>query len=207
MGRREREAERKRKEEEERKKKLMMLGTITAGGIGLLGAASAVAANILIPKKAVLVLGESGAGKDTLLHILKGDGFKRDTIATDRYKDILLDLKLAYKIKVINTSGSKNTLLNTEEAKEKKYDTLCYVFNAEKYDIDNDIKLGIRNAVQEARYKNIERVFAIGTRGASISNISNMENIIRKEGIKCKIFEFSHNPRKELIKFLFDIDI
>lgn len=154
----------------------------------------------------VFLLGESKAGKDTLLHILKGDGFQEKYVALGQAQVVRIRINNWKKIDVINTAGTDK--YGTEEFKSKKYTIRCYVFDSTKYyDKDEIIKLGIQNTINEVKsfsiYKKVKCV-ALGTRAADIKNKDEIENEVNSMGgIKCKIFELSDNPQKEVIEFLF----
>lgn len=152
----------------------------------------------------VFLLGESKAGKDTLLHILKGDGFQEKYVALGQAQVVSIRINKIKKIDVINTAGTD--IAGTEKFKSKKYTIRCYVFDSTKYYKDEIIKLGIQNTINEVKsfsiYKKVKYV-ALGTRAASIKNKDEIENEVRSMGIKCKIFELSDNPQKEVIEFLF----
>ncbi|ASJ20191.1 hypothetical protein [Brachyspira hampsonii] len=194
------EEDRKKREKKEQQEAIATI----AGGAALLGGilfgVKALSDNQIRDK--ILILGETQAGKDTLFHILNNEGFKKDTVATAAHKVNDVKLKSDYRINIINTSGSESTYSDTEKAKELDFNILCYVFNAENYNKNMNIKYGLQNAIEEAKFKGAE-AFAIGTRGKNINNISEIENDINKLGIKSKIFELSDNPREEIIKFLF----
>ena len=152
----------------------------------------------------VFLLGERKAGKDTLLHILKGNGFQEKYFALGQAQLVSIRINKWKKIDIINTAGTD--IAGTEEFKYKKYTIRCYVFDSTKYGENKRIKLGIQNTINEVKslpnYKKIKYV-ALGTRAASIENKDEIENEIRSMGIKCKIFELSDNPQNEVMEFLF----
>lgn len=181
----------------------------------------------------IFLIGEAGAGKTTIMNILRGKGFNEKYNATDigevsrPFASFDSGLKI---IKVIDTSGSN--LESLPRWKEKDYTIRCFIFDTTQFykgkKIDKKIRLGIRNTIKEVEYinygysdKKIIRFFqklskskeyeevvkclAIGTRGDEVD--SEDREKIRKEvikmGIKCKIFELKNNPKKELINFIF----
>lgn len=153
----------------------------------------------------VFLLGESKAGKDTLLHILKGDGFQEKYVALGQAQVVSIRINKIKKIDVINTAGTDR--YGTEKFKYKKYTIRCYVFDSTEYGKNRRIKLGIQNTINEVKsfsiYKKVKCV-ALGTRAASIKNKDEIENEVNSMGgIKCKIFELSDNPQKEVMEFLF----
>lgn len=152
----------------------------------------------------VFILGEQKAGKDTLLHILKGDGFQEKYFALGQAQVVSIRINKWKKIDIINTAGTD--IAGTEEFKDAKYTIRCYVFDSTKYGENKRIKLGIQNTINEVKslpnYKKIKYV-ALGTRAASIENKDEIENEIRSMGIRCKIFELSDNPQNEVMEFLF----
>lgn len=152
----------------------------------------------------VFILGERKAGKDTLLHILKGDGFQEKYFSLGQAQVVSIRINKWKKIDIINTAGTD--IAGTEEFKDAKYTIRCYVFDSTKYGENKRIKLGIQNTINEVKslpnYKKIKYV-ALGTRAASIENKDEIENEIRSMGIRCKIFELSDNPQNEVMEFLF----
>ena len=149
----------------------------------------------------VLLVGEQAAGKDTIFHILKGDGFISNTTGLGHYEIIMAEVKNK-KIKVINTTGSESSLKDTEEAKSLHHDIRCYVFDSRNFYSDNVIKLGLRDSINDCMGRNI-LLLAIGTRGDEINNKDDIINQVKSFGVNCKIFELSKNPREDLIKYIF----
>lgn len=181
----------------------------------------------------IFLIGEAGAGKTTIMNILRGNGFNEEYNATDigEVSRPFLSIDSGLKIiKIIDTSGSN--LKSLPRWKEKDYTIRCFIFDTTQFykgkKIDKKIRLGIKNTIKEVEYinygyseKKIIRFFqklskskeyedvvkciAIGTRGNEVD--SEDKEKIRKEvikmGIKCKIFELKNNPKKELINFIF----
>ena len=151
----------------------------------------------------VLLIGESSAGKDTVLRLLKDEPFSPDHSVTTNYYETIISNIRGKIIKVVNTSGSESTILNTALAKEMPHNIRCYVFDARKYYSDRRIKLGIQDSISDCQEKGI-KVITIGTRGAEINDINKIENEIKTKGSHCKIFEFKNNPREEVLKYIFE---
>lgn len=157
----------------------------------------------------VLLVGEQAAGKDAVMNLIENNAFNELYEATAKYYTIMTEVK-GKKIKIINTSGSELTLEDTEEATILKHNIRCYVFNSIEFYQNKDIVKGINHAkndikgIEEKENRKIELI-AIGTRGDSISNKDSIENDVRKNGVKCKIFELSKKPREEILKYIFNI--
>ena len=151
----------------------------------------------------ILLIGESSAGKDTVLRLLKDEPFSPDHLATPYFYETIISNIKGKIIKVINTSGSEDTIPNTSLAKEMPHNIRCYVFDARKYYSDRIIKLGIQDTISDCKEKGV-KVITIGTRGTEINDINKIENEIRTKGAPCKIFEFKNNPREELLKYIFE---
>lgn len=151
----------------------------------------------------VLLIGESSAGKDTVLRLLKDEPFSPDHLATPYFYETIISNIKGKIIKVINTSGSEDTIPNTSLAKEMPHNIRCYIFDARKYYSDRIIKLGIQDTISDCKEKDV-KVITIGTRGTEINDINKIENEIRTKGAPCKIFEFKNNPREELLKYIFE---
>ena len=185
---------------------------IIGGALALLGVGGAVFYHATKDTPAdltVLLVGEQAAGKDAVMNLIENNVFNELYETTAKYYTIMTEKKKK-KIKIINTSGSEFTLENTEEATLIKHDIRCYVFNSIEFYQNKDIAKGINHAkndikgIEEKENRKIELI-AIGTRGGSISNKDSIENDVRKNGVKCKIFELSKKPREEILKYIFNI--
>lgn len=149
----------------------------------------------------ILFIGETEAGKDTVMELLKTRKFLKESRKTPQYEAITTTIKNK-KIKIINTSGSDSTWEDTEKAKNIKHDIRCYIFDTRKFDDkDEKIKLGIQNTINECKAKSI-KYMSLGTRGDEVSK-EKIENKVRSMGIECSIFELSKAPFEQVIKFLF----
>lgn len=173
----------------------------------------------------ILFIGESEAGKDTVIELIKTRKFLEKNKKTPAYNTIAATIDYSHilnnivknklgsethdhinykdkiKIKIINTSGSENNWKNTEEAKNLSHDIRCYIFDARDfYNVEN-IKFGIQNTIDECKEKGI-KYMSLGTRGDEVDK-EKIENEVRSMGMECSIFELSKKPVEEVIKFLF----
>lgn len=150
----------------------------------------------------ILFIGETEAGKDTVMQLLKTRKFLKESRKTQQYEAITTTIENNKKIKIINTSGSDSTWEDTEKAKNIKHYIRCYIFDARKFDDkDEKIKLGIQNTINECKEKSI-KYMSLGTMGDEVSK-EKIENKVRSMGIECSIFEPSKAPFEQVIKFLF----
>lgn len=165
----------------------------------------------------ILFIGESGAGKDTVIELIKTRKFKEAINSTPGYKTIIATINynkafynatignmttdIKIKIKIINTSGAEGLYEDAEIAKNLSHDIRCYIFNAKDfYNVEN-VKLGIQNTIDECKEKRIKYI-SLGTRGDEVDK-DKIENEVRRMGIECSIFELSKEPVEQVIEFLF----
>ena len=148
----------------------------------------------------ILLVGEKRAGKDTVFHVLKGDGFTKEHNVIPNYQTIMAEVKNK-KIKIINTTGSENAWKDVEKAKGLPHDIRCYVFDSRNFYSDDKIKFGIKDSVEDCREKEI-KLLVLGTRGDEVNNKNKIEDDIKDLDANCKIFELSKNPKEDLIKYL-----
>lgn len=168
----------------------------------------------------ILFIGETEAGKDTVIELIKTGKFLEKNIKTPAFNTIMATInynKLSYiptignettdinykdkKIKIINTSGSESMWADSENAKKLRHDIRCYIFDARNfYDVEN-VKLGIQNTIDECKEEGIKYI-SLGTRGDEVDK-EKIENEVRSMGIECSIFELSKKPVEQVIKFLF----
>ena len=173
----------------------------------------------------ILFIGESEAGKDTVIELIKTRKFLDKYNKTPDYKEIYktllatidykplnntktiessttdINYKDKMKIKIINTSGSEHLFKNTEYAKNLPHNIRCYIFNAKDfYNVEN-VKLGIQNTIDECEEKGIKYI-SLGTRGDEVDK-EKIENEVRSMGMECSIFELSKEPVEQVIEFLF----
>mgnify|MGYP004543819969 FL=1 len=171
----------------------------------------------------ILFIGEMGAGKDTVIELIKTGKFLNQRNSTGKYelKTISVGIKFnnafynnnigsattdinykdKIKIKIINTSGSEHSWEYTEKAKKLSHDIRCYIFDARDfYNVEN-IKFGIQNTIDECKEKGI-KYMSLGTRGDEVDK-EKIENEVRSMGMKCSIFELKKEPVEQVIEFLF----
>lgn len=166
----------------------------------MIGLPSSIVTFFIIKLDTIFLTGEPGAGKTTLMNIMMKKGFTKDTRATPNAYEKRTYIYGIKRISVIDTSGSLNE--NTEEWRdEKKYKKICYVFDATKYYTNKRIEWAIEVLIRTKK-KNTEYI-AIGTRGDKIKDKLKIENEVSSKGMKCKIFELSTNPYKEVIDYIF----
>lgn len=146
----------------------------------------------------ILFIGETEAGKDTVMELIKTGEFLNESRKTPKYEAIKTTVKNK-TIKIINTSGSDSTFEDTEKAKNLHHNIRCYIFDARKFYKDEKIKNGIQNTINEC---NDKKYISLGTRGDEV-NKEKIENNVRSMGIDCSIFELSKRPREQVIEFLF----
>lgn len=181
----------------------------------------------LVKYDLIFLVGESAAGKTTTMNILKGKGFNEKYTPNPKGKihnaPPIFNKGVKF-IKVIDTAGGY--LKDLPKWKEKNYTIRCIIFDTTKFYKDKKVRLGIKNTVKEVdaingeyidkKFKLLHKIkaskkektvkcVAIGTRGNEIDNEvkEKIRNEVHKLGIHCKIFELSNNPKKELIKFIF----
>lgn len=184
----------------------------------------------LIKYDLIFLVVESAAGKTTTMNILKGKGFSEKYTPNPKgeiHNALPIFNKGINFIRIIDTAGGY--LKDLPKWKEKNYTIRCIIFDTTKFYKDKKVKLGIKNTVKEVdaingeyidkKFKSLYKIksffqkkdktvkcVAIGTRGNEVE--SEVKEKIRNEihkklGINCKIFELSNNPKKELIKFIF----
>lgn len=166
----------------------------------------------------ILFIGETEAGKDTVINLIKDRKFTPNIKKTPMYNTVIatityksnesssennnyINYKDKIKIKIINTSGSDSTFEDAERAKNLPHNIRCYIFDARKFYKDEKIKNGIQNTINECKEKNI-KYMSLGTRGDEV-NKEKIENKVRSMGIDCSIFELSKEPHEQVIEFLF----
>ncbi|RDU66990.1 hypothetical protein CQA53_01630 [Helicobacter didelphidarum] len=159
-------------------------------------------------KDTLLLLGETAAGKDTLIHILAGKVFANDYTATATHDRTGVHIN---NLLVHNTSGStmEAVLRSKEELKDElqRYKDkvfLAYVFNADEYKTNKKIHYGIGNCINETKGRGFKRCLAIGTRGDKIlaGEKTKIENEIRQRGLECSIFDMTKSPKNEIKDFI-----
>lgn len=145
---------------------------------------------------------------------------------SDKFKTLMtivfIPLLCIYALKIdainfINTSGH-----NLEDT-EKYVDNFCgailidnlvvsimiYVFDASKFYIDKNIKLGIQHTINECKHKNNNsklfkiKYLALGTRASEVEDKEKLEDEVKRMGIECCIFDLKDIPIEKILKFIF----
>lgn len=185
----------------------------------------------LLKYNTIFLEGKAGAGKTTIMNIMRGKGFNNEYEPTDKGESTFIPRIRFSKgirlIQFIDTSGS--FIEDTEKWKQKGYTIRCYVFDTRQFFENRKIKSQLKNTKSEVRSINgdyyskhkiimkirelckrkepeeIVKFVAIGTRGNEVSNEDKIKikGKIKKYGIICEIFELSDNPKKELINFIY----
>lgn len=168
-------------------------------------------------ERVILLQGKTGAGKDTILHIIKGDGFKESYRATTRAADEN-EIQIANeKWRLINTAGNKNKNAEKEQWRNERLKTLpqeakkkvlwLYIFDMQEYDKDH-IKSRIEASRSTAKDCNISTFIAVGThldklQAAGLdSKIEQIRSELDELGIHYFPYDLSKNPRKEVIQMI-----
>lgn len=161
----------------------------------------------------ILFVGEALAGKDTVIELIKTGKFVKERSYTPKFLTIVATISYInnyrpttfiedkIKIKIINTSGAENNWADAEYAKDLEHDIRCYIFDAREFYSKENIKLGIRNTIEECKEKGIKYI-SLGTRGDEVDR-EKIENEVRSMGMECSIFELSKEPKNEVMTFLF----
>lgn len=162
----------------------------------------------------ILLTGQTEAGKDTLLHILKDEGFSQEYRATPMQTsdDEVSSEKLDYTI--INISGNKDFNNEKEkikkelkELKEKEHERdiiYVYIFNILEFKKDDKLIVAeIKNAIKESKSRDF-RTKIIASRGDRISYQEkiDLENRIKQIGADFAIFDMTNISKKEAFDFL-----
>ncbi|MDA3046632.1 hypothetical protein OFO10_05620 [Campylobacter sp. VBCF_06 NA8] len=172
----------------------------------------------------ILLDGNQESGKDTLIHILQGKGFRDNYEATTISKDEWVEANNSlYLIK--NVAGSKAARMAKEEIRQKAFEksreqdgvvTFVYVFDASKFlsnkkaekQIIDEIDI-FKEEIFEENHKHKRkhkiRLKILGTRGDQIetTKINNIENTIKiKSLVDCKVFDMTKNPQNALMNFI-----
>lgn len=159
--------------------------------------------------KYVIMLDERpGAGKDTLLKIMNGEGFdpeRKATLTAVEKKPIKLEEKRCY---IHNTAGkeSESQKKSTERGRLPKRKTLWIeVFDMGEYDKRNRIThislaKEMQGRYEEARKRGFE-FLAFGTHlDTNKDKQERIENDLEKKGIRVVCYDLSKNPQKEIIE-------
>lgn len=166
--------------------------------------------------RVVWLQGIGKAGKDTILHIIKGDGFKESYPATHGVVEDETQIANE-KWKLINTGGSsannapkeqwRNERLKTlpQEAKKKVF--WLYVFDMQNYDKDH-IKSRIEANRSTSKDCGISTFIAVGTHLDKLqdagldSKIEQIQSELQELGIHYFPYDLSKNPREKVIQMI-----
>lgn len=164
-------------------------------------------------ERVILLQGKTGAGKDTILHIIKGDGFKESYRATMKAVDEN-EIQIANeKWRLINTTGSKSKNAEKEQWRNERLKTLpqeakkkvlwLYIFDMQEYDKDH-----IKANHSTSKDYVIPTFIAVGThldklQAAGLdSKIEQIQSELQELGIYYFSYDLSKNPREEVIQMI-----
>lgn len=162
-------------------------------------------------ERVIWLQGIAKAGKDTILHIIKGDGFKESYPAT--HGVIEDETQIANeKWKLINTGGSsannepkeqwRNERLKALPQEAKKKVLWLYVFDMQNYEKDH---IKSRSTAKDC---GISTFIAVGThldklQAAGLdSKIEQIQSELDELGIHYFPYDLSKNPREEVIQMI-----
>lgn len=168
-------------------------------------------------ERVIWLQGIALAGKDTILHIIQGDGFKKSYPTTHGVNENY-EVQIANaKWKLINTGGSsansgekeswRNERLKTLPQEDKKKVLWLYIFDMQEYDKDH-IKSRIEASRSTAKDCGISAFIAVGThldklQAAGLdSKIEQIQSELQELGIHYFPYDLSKNPREEVIQMI-----
>ena len=161
----------------------------------------------------IMLDGRPGAGKDTLLKIINGEGFDPKRKATPKSvekKTIKLEEK---RCCVYNTAGSNSMVAEKSIEREKlpKGKTLWIeVFDMGKYDkLNKNTSVSLVEEIQ-ARYEEARdrgfKFLAFGTHlNTNQDKKERIKNDLEGKRIQVLFYELSENPQKEIIELIKDL--
>lgn len=168
-------------------------------------------------ERVIWLQGKALAGKDTILHIIQGDGFKKSYPTTHGVNENYEAQIANEKWKLINTGGSsanngekeqwRNERLKTLPQEAKKKVLWLYVFDMQNYDKDH-IKSRIEASRSTSKDCGISTFIAVGThldklQAAGLdSKIEQIQSELDELGICYFPYDLSKNPRKEVIQMI-----
>lgn len=168
-------------------------------------------------ERVIWLQGIALAGKDTILHIIKGDGFKESYPTTHRVDENYEAQIANEKWKLINTGGSstnnepkeqwRNERLKPLPQEDKKKVLWLYIFDMQEYDKDH-IKSRIEASRSTAKDCGISAFIAVGThldklQAAGLdSKIEQIQSELQELGIRYFLYDLSKNPREEVIQMI-----
>lgn len=168
-------------------------------------------------ERVIWLQGIALAGKDTILHIIKGDGFKESYRTTHRV-DENHEVQIANaKWKIINTGGSSDNNEPKEQWRDERLKPLpqeakkkvlwLYIFDMQNYDKDH-IKSRIEASRSTSKDCGISTFIAVGThldklQAAGLdSKIEQIRSELQELGIRYFSYDLSKNPREEVIQMI-----
>lgn len=164
-------------------------------------------------ERVIWLQGKALAGKDTILHIIQGDGFKKSYPTTHGVNENYEAQIANEKWKLINTGGSsasngekeqwRNERLKTLPQEAKKKVLWLYVFDMQDYDKDH-----IKANHSTSKDYVIPSFIAVGThldklQAAGLdSKIEQIQSELQELGIHYFSYDLSKNPREEIIQMI-----
>lgn len=164
-------------------------------------------------ERVIWLQGKALAGKDTILHIIQEDGFKKSYPTTHGVNENYEAQIANEKWKLINTSGSsanngekeqwRNERLKTLPQEAKKKVLWLYVFDMQDYDKDH-----IKANHSTSKDYVIPTFIAVGThldklQAAGLdSKIEQIQSELQELGIHYSPYDLSKNPREEIIQMI-----
>lgn len=164
-------------------------------------------------ERVIWLQGKALAGKDTILHIIQGDGFKKSYPTTHGVNENYEAQIANEKWKLINTGGSsanngekeqwRNERLKPLPQEAKKKVLWLYVFDMQDYDKDH-----IKANHSTSKDYVIPSFIAVGThldklQAAGLdSKIKQIQSELQELGIHYFSYDLSKNPREEIIQMI-----
>lgn len=164
-------------------------------------------------ERVIWLQGKALAGKDTILHIIQGDGFKKSYPTTHGVNENYEAQIANEKWKLINTGGSsanngekeqwRNERLKPLPQEAKKKVLWLYVFDMQDYDKDH-----IKANHSTSKDYVIPTFIAVGThldklQAAGLdSKIEQIQSELQELGIHYFSYDLSKNPREEIIQMI-----
>lgn len=162
----------------------------------------------------IMLDGRPGAGKDTLLKIMKGEGFDENGQESQTpVKKIMLNLE-EKRCCVYNTAGSNGMVEEKSIEREKlpKGKTLWIeVFDMGEYDkLNKNTSISLVKEIQgrynEARDRGFIKFLAFGTHlDTNQDKEERIKNDLEGKRIRVVFYELSKNPQKEIIELIKDL--